>query len=44
MGLGLAIVKGIIERHGGTILLSSILGTGTTVTLAFPLASPSRAS
>ncbi len=32
-GLGLAITKTIIERHGGTIKISSQTGQGTTITL-----------
>lgn len=34
-GLGLAIVKHVIERHRGTLEISSELGEGTTVTLGF---------
>jgi signal transduction histidine kinase len=29
-GLGLSIVHGIIERHGGTIAVDSVVGRGTT--------------
>jgi len=36
-GLGLAIVYGIIEKHGGTIQLSSEPGTGTTFRICLPL-------
>jgi two-component system OmpR family sensor kinase len=35
-GLGLAIARELIEAQGGTIEISSILGTGTTVTIRFP--------
>jgi K+-sensing histidine kinase KdpD len=35
-GLGLAIVKQSIERHGGTVTVTSTLGRGTTVTLQLP--------
>ena len=36
-GLGLYIVRSLTERLGGTIALSSVLGTGTTVTVRLPL-------
>ncbi|MFI4859139.1 MAG: PAS domain S-box protein [Phycisphaerales bacterium JB063] len=36
-GLGLALVHGIIENHGGTVVLQSKPGEGTTVTLKFPM-------
>lgn len=45
-GLGLFIVKGIVDAHGGRVLLDSVVGQGTTVTLLLPLApdhpSPSK--
>jgi two-component system, NtrC family, sensor kinase len=36
-GLGLWISQGIVERHGGTIQITSREGTGTTVEIQFPL-------
>jgi len=38
VGLGLTITKALIEAHGGSIVLDSLPGAGTTVTLAFPAA------
>ncbi len=36
-GLGLTVVKGIIEEHGGTITLESIVEKGTTLRIRLPL-------
>lgn len=36
-GLGLAIAKDLVERHGGTIAVSSILGQGAVFTVSLPL-------
>ena len=35
-GLGLFICKMIIEEHGGTITVSSVVGEGTTFTIKLP--------
>jgi signal transduction histidine kinase/CheY-like chemotaxis protein/CHASE3 domain sensor protein len=37
-GLGLTITKAIIEEHGGTIAVDSMVGEGTTFTLRLPRA------
>jgi PAS domain S-box-containing protein len=36
-GLGLTVVKGIIEEHGGTITVESVLNEGTTFWIRLPL-------
>lgn len=38
-GLGLAISKNIIEEYGGTIMVRSELGKGTTITIRLPVRS-----
>jgi len=35
-GLGLPIVKGLVEAHGGRIILQSQVGEGTTVSVHLP--------
>jgi signal transduction histidine kinase len=37
-GLGLPISRHLIERHGGTLTVNSILGQGSTFTITLPLA------
>jgi signal transduction histidine kinase len=39
-GLGLAISYGIIEAHGGQILVTSRPGEGTTFTILLPVKQP----
>lgn len=38
-GIGLALVRTIVERHGGTVTLRSLHGSGTVVRIALPVAS-----
>ncbi|HVA07962.1 MAG TPA: ATP-binding protein [Acidimicrobiales bacterium] len=40
-GLGLAMVYGIVTRWGGDAIITTGVGTGTTVSMFFPVASPS---
>jgi signal transduction histidine kinase len=37
-GLGLPLTKGLVELHGGTLVITSEKGVGTTVTMTFPAA------
>lgn len=39
-GLGMSIAKEIMEIHGGEILVESVFGVGTSVTLLFPCTNP----
>ncbi len=40
-GLGLSVVYGIVQKHGGKIVVESQVDQGTTVTLCFPAATSS---
>ncbi len=37
VGLGLFVVRRILDAHGGSISISSLPGSGTTVTVSLPL-------
>ena len=41
-GLGLALVRALIEKHGGSLVIESIEGAGTTVRVDFPLTPATR--
>ncbi len=43
-GLGLSVVYGIIQRHGGEVLLESQEGAGTTVIIRLPATAEGRAA
>ncbi len=43
-GLGLAIARELVTRSGGRLDVSSVLGTGSTFTVALPLGAPTDAS
>ncbi len=41
-GLGLSLVRRLIDRHGGSVRVSSTPGTGTTFTVLLPMVSPEQ--
>ena len=41
-GLGLAIVKSIVEQHGGRVWVTSVVGQGSTFSVALPVWSEAR--
>ncbi len=43
-GLGLALSKSLVEMHGGTLRIDSVLGKGTTVSFTLPTIAPSLPS
>ena len=42
-GLGLSIVASLVEAHGGTVSVDSVVGQGTTFTIRLPVAGPGPA-
>jgi two-component system NtrC family sensor kinase len=42
-GLGLSVVYGIVEKHGGTMRVTSVAGQGTTMTIRLPIAAEGAA-
>ncbi|MBI1797480.1 MAG: PAS domain S-box protein [Candidatus Eisenbacteria bacterium] len=43
-GLGLSVVHGIVTSHGGTLLIDSAPGRGTTVTVLLPASAAAKAA
>ncbi len=39
-GIGLSLVKELVELHGGTVAIASVLDEGTTCTVRWPLGAP----
>jgi len=41
-GLGLFIVRAVVEAHGGTLRIASVIGEGTSVTVSLPIEPPAE--